>query len=167
VPAIDRSRRAAALPAGALRSAPFRAAHGAPAAAAAAQHLHVVGDDLGGEAVVSLLILPLAGAQFALDEHLRALAQVFRGDLAQAAEQRDAVPLGALLLRPRGLVLPRLAGGDADVGDRHAARHGAGFGIGAQITHQNDLVDAARHEKPLVALNVTYCTRARRPHIGQ
>src|SRR5690348_15990348 len=49
---------------------------GSAATAAAAQHLHLVAHDLGGEALVALLVLPLAGAQAALDIDLRALAQV-------------------------------------------------------------------------------------------
>src|SRR5271155_5428844 len=65
------------------------ATHGSAArsAGACAQHLHVVGDDLGGISIVSRLVLPFSGAQFALDEHLGALAQVFRGNFAQTAEQ--------------------------------------------------------------------------------
>src|SRR5450631_2558488 len=107
-----------------------------------AQHLHIVGDDLGGEPIISLLILPFSGSQFSLDEHLRTLAQVFRRNFTQTAEQRDAVPFGAFLLRPGGLVLPGLAGGDSDVRDGHAARHGTRFRVCAEIAYQNDLVYA-------------------------
>src|SRR5271169_4779029 len=131
------------------RAAVGAAAHCARGARPAAQHLHIVGNDLGGKPVISLLVLPFSGAQFTFDEHLRALAQVFRGDFAQTAEQGNAMPLGALLLRPGGLVFPRLAGGDPDVRDRHPTRHGTGFRVSAEIADQNDLVYAARHCLPL------------------
>src|SRR5690606_25975563 len=49
------------------------------AAATAVEHLHLVGDDLGGVAVVTLLVLPLARAQAAFDVDLRSLLQVLAG----------------------------------------------------------------------------------------
>src|SRR4029077_13984169 len=116
---------------------------------AAAEHLQVVADDLGGVAVVALLVLPLTRAQAPLDVDLRALAQVLAGDFRQAAEQRHAVPLGALLLLARLLVAPALAGGDAQVRDRGAGGHGAGFGVGTQVADENDFVDATRHVRVL------------------
>src|SRR5450631_3726529 len=59
----------------------FRAAAGAAGAArTAAEHLHVVGDDLGRKAIIPLFILPFSGPQSALDKYLRAFAQIFRGD---------------------------------------------------------------------------------------
>ncbi len=85
------------------------------ATATTAQHLHVVADDLGGVTVVALLILPLARAQTALDVDLRALAQVLARDFGQAAEEGDAVPLGLLLHLTGLLVLPALAGSDAQI----------------------------------------------------
>src|SRR5690606_3363903 len=111
----------------------------------AAEHLHVVGDDLRGPPVVAVPVLPLAGAQPPLDVHLRALAQVFRRDLGKPAEHRDVVPLRALLLLARLPILPGLGGGDAQVRDGGAARHVAGLGIGAQVTDQNDFIDASGH----------------------
>src|ERR1700722_9002306 len=73
--------------AAALRAAAHATATTTPAATGpTAEHLHVVGDDLGGKPVVALLVLPFPGAQFALDEHLGALAQIFGGDLAETAE---------------------------------------------------------------------------------
>jgi hypothetical protein len=110
--------------------------------------LHIVGNDFGGEPIISLFILPLPGPQFTLDEHLRAFSQVFRGNFAQTAKQRDAMPFGALLLGPGGLIFPRLAGRDANVRDRHPAGHGTSFRVRAEITDQNDLVYAARHVLP-------------------
>src|SRR5215472_14705662 len=91
---------------------------------AAAEHLQLVADDLGRVALVALLVLPLARPQAPFDVDLRALAQIFAGDLGQAAEERDAVPLGALLLLAGLLIAPALAGRDAQVGHRRARGHG-------------------------------------------
>src|SRR5690606_13859828 len=68
------------------------------AAAAAAQHLHLAGDDLRGVAVVAVLVLPLARLEPAFHVDLRALLEVLDHDLGHAAEEDDAVPLGPLLL---------------------------------------------------------------------
>src|SRR5581483_844962 len=77
------------------------------AAAAPAQHLHLVGDDLGGVAVLAFLVLPLAGLQASLDEDLRAFLEVFAHDLGELAEEHHAVPFGALLvLSPRHAYSP-------------------------------------------------------------
>src|SRR5690606_23914558 len=54
-----------------------------PGAGTAAEHLHVVGDDLRRPAVVTVTILPLARPQAPFDVHLRALAQVLGSDLGQ------------------------------------------------------------------------------------
>src|SRR6266850_7438295 len=75
-------------------------------AGARPQHLHDVAANLGAVAVLPLLVLPLARAQAALDVDLRALLQVLAGDLGQAAEKGDAVPLGGLLHLAARLVLP-------------------------------------------------------------
>src|SRR5690606_32431287 len=68
--------------------------------AAAAEQLHGaahIHHDLGGVAVLALLILPLAGLQAAFEVALRPLAEVLGGDLGDLAEQHHTVPLGALL----------------------------------------------------------------------
>src|SRR6185312_10366478 len=115
------------------------------ATSAAAEHLHLATDDLGRVAVTAFLVLPLAGAQAALDVHLRALAQVLRGDLAQAAEQGHRVPLGALLVFAGLLVLPVLGRRQAKVRHGHARGHGPRLRVRTQVSDQNHLVDAARH----------------------
>src|SRR5699024_10212429 len=79
-------------------------------AAAAVEHLHLVGDDLGGVAILAVLALPFAGAQAAFDVDFRALAQILAGDFSQAVEEHDPVPLGALLGLAGVLVLPRFGG---------------------------------------------------------
>src|ERR1700722_16361775 len=147
---VPRRRTApgATIRAAAHASGAARAARTSRAARPAAQHLHVVRNDLGGKPIISLLVLPFSGSQFTLDEQLGTLAQIFGGNFAQTPEQRDAVPFGAFLLRTRRLILPRLAGGDSDVRDCRAARHGAGFRVCAEVADQNHLVYAARHVIP-------------------
>src|SRR5271165_3040716 len=68
--------------------------------------------DLGAVAVGTGLILPLAGAQRAFDEDLRALREVFLGDLAEALAH-DGVPFDPLLAFTAAAVLPALAGSAA------------------------------------------------------
>ena len=97
---------AAGLPAGARgagRAAAFAVVVAAAArttahAFAAAEQLHLLGDDLGGVVVLAFLVLPLAGLQAALDVHRAALLQVFTGDLGQAVVEHHAVPFGLFLL---------------------------------------------------------------------
>jgi hypothetical protein len=67
------------------------------------------------------------------------------GDLTEAAEHGDVVPLGAFLVFTGLLVFPVLARRHANVRHRHARRHGAGFRVCAQIANQNDFVDSPRH----------------------
>src|SRR6185436_18711891 len=75
------------------------AAHAA--AATAIEHLHFVGDDLGGVAVVAGLVLPLARAQRAFDVDLGTLFQVLAGDLTETAEHGHVVPFGTFLVLTR------------------------------------------------------------------
>src|SRR5690606_2050711 len=67
------------------------AAPAAPTAALAAvttaEHLHLFGHDLGGPAVLALLVLPLAGLEAALDVDRAALLEVLAGDLAESVEE--------------------------------------------------------------------------------
>src|SRR4029079_2813593 len=51
------------------------------AVTAAAEHLHVRGDDLGGGALLALLVLPLPGLDAALEVDLPALHEVLPADL--------------------------------------------------------------------------------------
>ena len=117
------------------------------AAALAAEHLHFIGDDVGGITLDAILLV-FVRAQLALDVYLSTFLQVLAGDFRQAAEEFHPVPFGAFLLLAGLLVLPRFGGGDADRGDRRPAWCVASFRIGAQIADQNDLVDAACHGFP-------------------
>src|SRR5581483_5919663 len=131
-----------------LRLAHLLARAGVAHALAAAEHLHAVGDDLGGGALLPLLVLPLARAEAPFDVDLRALLQVLARDLREPAEEHHAVPLGALLLLAARLVLPRVGGRHRDVADRPALGVVAGLGVAAQIAHQDDLVDRCHESSP-------------------
>src|SRR2546423_2871376 len=72
-----------------------------------AEHLHAIGDDFGGVAILPFLVLPLSRLQASLDIDLTSLFQIFAGDFRLATEKDDAVPFG-LFLFLAGLVLPRV-----------------------------------------------------------
>ena len=66
------------------------------AAAGAAQHLHIFGDDVGGVVLDAVLFVgPVLDP--ALDDYLLALGEVLAADLRQFAPGHDAVPLGLFL----------------------------------------------------------------------
>ena len=85
---------------------------------------------------IALVVLPLAGAEFALEIDLGALARVLARDLDEAVEHHHRVPLRLLALFAGLLVLPGIRGGDPQVGDRLAARGLADFRVLAQVADQ-------------------------------
>src|SRR5690606_13057565 len=105
-------------------------------------------DDLRRPSVDAILISPLAGLQLALDVNRRPLPQILRRDLGEPTEERHAVPLRPLLPVACLLVLPCLARRDANVGNRAAVRHGAGFGICAEMADYCHFVDASHSCSP-------------------
>ena len=112
--------------------------------AAAAQHLHFIGDDISGVLLHAVLAGVLVVTQAAFDVDRAALAQVLAGNLAELAEEHHTVPFGAFLLVAI-LVLADAGGGQADAGDRHAALGVLHVRVVAEVADQDDLVDAARH----------------------
>src|SRR3569832_342478 len=113
--------------------------------AAAVQHLHLGRDDLGGVAVLAVLVLPLARAQRALDVDLGALLHILARDLGEAVEEHHVVPLGALQILAALLVLTGHAGREDDVGHRADARHETLLRILAQFADQDNIVHASCH----------------------
>lgn len=111
------------------------------AARAAAEHLHLFGDDFGRVTVLAVLALPLARADAAFDIDRRTLLQVFADDFRQTAEERDAMPLGHFLEIAARLVLVAIGRRETDVRNRVAARQVTDFRIGAEIADEDDLVD--------------------------
>ena len=109
-------------------------------AAAAPEELHVVRHDLGGVAVLAVLVLPLPRPDAALDVDRRALLEVLARDLREARPEDDAVPLGLFLVLAALLVLPAEGRREADVGDRITVRHVAGFGVRAEVADQDHFV---------------------------
>src|SRR5204862_5706462 len=128
---------------GTLAAAAARAVEHRQFAAEALQH------HLGRVFLDPGVVGPFAGLQGALDIDLRALLQVFLGDLNEAlVEDHDAVPLGALLALARGAVAPALRGGEVQIGDADAVLGRADLGVAAEIADQDHLVDAASHGGP-------------------
>jgi hypothetical protein len=79
-------------------------------AAGAVEHEQIADLDLGGVAIGTALILPLAGAELAGDKDARALAQVLLGDLGKPAPEYTAMPFGALARLAAGAIGPGLVG---------------------------------------------------------
>jgi hypothetical protein len=111
------------------------------------EHLHVVCDDVGEVALLPVIASQFAVGDASLDIHLRALLQVLAGDFAELSEEGHAMPLGLFLL-VAVLVLADRTGGQADLGDRHAALRVLHFRVVAQVSDQDHLVDAAGHVLP-------------------
>ncbi len=115
------------------------AAAGAAVIAAATEHLHLVGDDLGDVALIAVAVVVGAGLDLALDIDLLALVQVLAGNLRQPAPHDDVVPFGLFLLLPLA-VLETLAGRQRKGRHGCAGRGVAQLGILTEISHQNYLV---------------------------
>ena len=116
--------------------------------AAPAEHLQLVHDNLGAVAVVSVAVLPLAGAQPSLHVNRRAFAQVLTGDFGEPAEEGETVPLRALLLFAGVLVPPLFIGGETQIRDALARRHRAYLRVLAEVADQDDFVHAAHGRTP-------------------
>src|SRR6185503_3707149 len=119
------------------------------AAAAAAEELDIVGDHLGRVALVAFLVLPRPRAQPALHVHLAALAEVLAAHLRLLSPHHHAVPLGSFL--PLALLVgPGLVGREPELA--HAGPVGcvAHLRVVAEIPDENDLVDAASHDRVLL-----------------
>ncbi|SPP95351.1 protein of unknown function [Bradyrhizobium vignae] len=131
--------------------------------------------DLGRVLLDAALVRPFAGLQRALDVNLRALLQVLLGDLAEPfIEDHDAMPFGLFLALAGVLVAPGLRGGDAQIRDRPPVLGAADFRILAEISNQNDLVDASRHRRSPLRMPLNFkranplpallCAPSRRPY---
>src|SRR5439155_8927882 len=122
----------------------------AAAAASAVQHRQFAAEalqyHLGRVFLDAGVVGPFAGLQGALDIDLRALAQVFLGDLDEPlVEDHDAVPFGALLALAGDAVAPAFRGRQVQIGDARTVLGRADFRIAAEIADQDHLVDAASH----------------------
>ena len=102
--------------------------------------------DLGGVPVLTVLALPFAGLELALHIHLGALFQVLLGHVGNTVvEHHNPVPLGPFPALAGGAVVPGLGGRHRHVDDLIAVLGEADLGITAQVSNQNDFVNAAGH----------------------
>src|SRR5438105_8116699 len=116
----------------------------AVAVAPAAEELDALGDDLDGLALASVLGLPLAPGEPAVDRDRAALAQVLGAALGLVAEDRDPEEVRLVDPLPR-LVPPPSVDGDAEVADGGAARRVPQLGVPRQVPDQYDAVDVCCH----------------------
>lgn len=109
---------------------------------AAAKHLHLVGHNLGGVAVLAgVLVLPLARLQATFDVNRPAFTQVFTGNFCQAVVKYDAVPFRILAAFAAVAVFPLRGRGNGNVADRTAVRGVAHLGVTSKVANQDDFVD--------------------------
>src|SRR5512134_4065877 len=108
--------------------------------AATAHEAHVLAHDLRGPALLAVLVLPLARAERALDQHLATLGEVLLGEVGLLAEQHHAVPLG-LVLPTAAAVGPALVGREVERGHRGPALRVADLGIPAEAAEEDDPVE--------------------------
>jgi len=138
------------------------AAAATPTITPAIEHLHLIGDDFGGVAILTVLALPFSSLNTALDIDLAALLQVFAGDFAEPIEQHDPMPLGLFLRLAGLLVLPAFTGRQVEIADRIVARRVADLGIGTKIADQDCFVDSSAHGSPVFVVVVS-ASRAEHP----
>src|SRR2546421_179959 len=114
---------------------------------AAAEDLDAVGDDLAGLSLRTVLRVPLAPVEAAVDPHRPALGEELRAALALVAPDRDVEVVRLVAPLARRLVLLARVHGDAELADRRAARRVPQLGIACEISDENDSVDV-RHLFP-------------------
>src|SRR5882724_4327612 len=130
----------------------FGVAAGFTAGAAGVEHGEFAAEalqhDLGGVFLLAGLVGPFARLQLALDIDLGALVQVLLRHVHDAlVEDDDPMPLGLLAALAGILVAPAFGGGEGEVGHARAVLRAADLGIAAEVADQNDLVDAACHDR--------------------
>src|SRR5438309_1491952 len=116
----------------------------AVAVAPAAEELDALGDDLDGLALASVLGLPLAPVEPAVDRDRAALAQVLGAALGLVAEDRDPEEVRLVDPLPR-LVPPPSVDGDAEVANGRAARRVPQLGVPRQVPDPYDAVAVCCH----------------------
>jgi len=119
---------------------------GASPSAAAEQH-DAVAANLGGVALVAVLVVPLPRLQAALDVDLLALHQVLAERLGGLSPEHHAVPL-RFLLALSAFVVPHLGGGHVEGGDRRASWCVTQLGVAPEIADENHFVDASHATNP-------------------
>src|SRR5690606_26366266 len=152
--AVAAPTAAAAVAAAAAAVAATAAAVAAPvvtrraaAAAAATEKEQLVRDDLGGRALVAVLVLPRTRLQPALDVDRLPLGQELLQGFRAVAPHDHRVPLGALLLLAP-LRHVALGGREPHPQDRRSALRVLELGIHPEVADQHDLVEPLRSHRP-------------------
>jgi hypothetical protein len=122
-------------------------------AAAAAEELHIIGDDLGDVAFVAVFVVVVSGLDPTFDIDLAPFGQVLGTDLCSLSPDHDAVPFRPILTLSI-LVVPALAGGQAQFADSLSTGGVTHIGIGTEMSYENNFVDSTSH-------GVLTCSRAR------
>ncbi len=145
---VCRARRAiaATAAAAAVTAATLRTATTAPFGATA-EHLHLVGDDVGEVLLHAILAGVLVVTDFTLDVDLRPFFRYSPAISPSLPKKVTRCHCGLFLL-VAVLVLAHRRGGEADLGDRHAALGVFHFRVIAQVADQDRLVYAAGHVIP-------------------
>ena len=108
--------------------------------------IEVLQDDFGRIAILAVLVLPFSGLELALDINLGALLQILLGNLAETfTKDHDAMPFRLFFPLAGVLVAPGIRGRNAQIGDRTTVLCALDFRVGAEISNQNDFIDASRH----------------------
>src|SRR5262245_3464442 len=123
----------------------LRAAATASTATAAAEHLHSLADDFEFGALLAVRF-PLVELEPALNEHRRALAQIFAGHFRRPPPKRD-IDKGDFLHPLAGLILAAIVDGQSDFRNCHPALQILHLEIAGDVAHRNDAVKAG-HEAP-------------------
>lgn len=105
----------------------------------AAEHFHLIGNDVVSGALDAVFALVFAALDTAFQVHLAAFTQVLTGDFGEFAVHGDVVPFGTFYALAVAVV-PRLAGGNAEVTDGLAVGHIADFRVAAEAADEDNFI---------------------------
>src|SRR5262252_8947187 len=125
------------------------ARHAGAASASTAEQDDLVPFNLGGVALVAVLVVPLPCLEPAFDVDLFSLRQVLGQRLGDLSPEDDAVPFG-LFLALSALIVPDLGRRHVERRHRGAARRITQLGVASEIADQNHLVYASHRASILL-----------------
>lgn len=105
----------------------------------AAEHFHLIGNDVVSGALDAVFALVFAALDTAFQVHLAAFTQVLTGNLGEFAVHGDVVPFGTFYALAVAVV-PRFAGGNAKVTDGLAVGHIADFRVAAETADEDNFI---------------------------
>jgi len=106
---------------------------------ATAEHFHFVGDNVVSGALDAVFALVFTTLDTAFQVHLAAFTQVLTGDFGEFAVHGDVVPFGTFYALAVAVV-PRFAGGNAEVTDGLAVGHIADFRVAAKAADEDNFI---------------------------